>query len=193
MTELDVVARVIASAETSGIKYAVGGSFASSQWGEPRTTYDLDLTTVLTRHEAERFLMALGPTFHAADDDIAAALTSDEPFPSFQILETEFVFKIDVFIVADLDYAANLFDRAPRHEIVPGVSAKFLSAEDTILFKVRWFNLGRRQSERQWNDIVQIVEQQAERLDWQYLSLWSDRFHVADLIREIQGFTEPPV
>lgn len=43
------------------------------------------------------------------------------------------------------------------------------SPEDTILHKLRWFQMGGGVSERQWNDILGVLQVQASRLDLAYL------------------------
>ncbi|MFV1981600.1 MAG: hypothetical protein ACC655_10635 [Rhodothermia bacterium] len=44
-------------------------------------------------------------------------------------------------------------------------SLPILSAEDVILQKLRWYDLGDRSSERQWSDLVGVLKTQFGSLD----------------------------
>lgn len=60
-----VVVELLCLLDSLGIGYAVCGSFASSAWGEPRQTRDLDLNLILTGDQAERLASALPKTLTA--------------------------------------------------------------------------------------------------------------------------------
>jgi hypothetical protein len=57
-----------------------------------------------------------------------------------------------------------------------------ISAEDTILVKLSWYRDGGESSERQRNDVLNIVQVQGQRLDWGYLREWSRELGVSDLL-----------
>jgi hypothetical protein len=59
------------------------------------------------------------------------------------------------------------------------------SAEDAILTKLEWFEVGGRSSARQWNDILGIVKQQGVALDFTYLGQWADVLGVRDLLERV--------
>jgi hypothetical protein len=48
--------------------------------------------------------------------------------------------------------------------------------------EVSWYREGGDVSERQWNDLVNLVRVQGERLDREYLGLQVTRLGVADLL-----------
>ena len=56
------------------------------------------------------------------------------------------------------------------------------SAEDIILAKLEWYRLGGESSERQWGDILGILEIQGDQLDYDYLRHWSTELRVTDLL-----------
>ncbi len=68
--------------------------------------------------------------------------------------------------------------------ILGGSAATFpvISAEDTILVKLDWYRDGGESSERQWNDLRNIVKVQGDRLDRAYLREWSHELGVSDLL-----------
>jgi hypothetical protein len=56
------------------------------------------------------------------------------------------------------------------------------TAEDTMLRKLEWYRRGGEVSERQWRDVVGIVNAQSSRLDHAYLREWAKRLGVPDLL-----------
>jgi hypothetical protein len=65
----------------------------------------------------------------------------------------------------------------------PERKAYVASAEDIILARLEWYRLGNEISDRQWRDILGVLEVQAGRLDFNYLHLWAQELNVADLLQ----------
>jgi hypothetical protein len=57
-----------------------------------------------------------------------------------------------------------------------------ISAEDILLVKPLWYQEGGGVSERQWNDLVNLVLVQRDRLDRQYLGVQAERLGVSSLL-----------
>jgi len=167
-----------------GIDYLVGGSFASSVWGQPRQTNDLDIALQLDLRAVPNFVAKLSPTFQLFEEEIEQTLADTDEYRAFQLLHQIALFKIDVFVPLLDDYVESEFARGRRVEIIPGVTAKCAAPENVLLRKLRWFVLGNRVSDRQWNDIVQVLEIQAGRLDEIYLDFWASEFGISDLLNE---------
>lgn len=71
---------------------------------------------------------------------------------------------------------------------------RIASAEDAILTKLEWFDMGGRSSARQWNDILGIIGRQGASLDLAYLRHWADALRVRDLLERAlteAGLTGP--
>ena len=64
-----------------------------------------------------------------------------------------------------------------------GRSCWFATAEDTILTKLEWSKMG--ESERQFNDAVNITKVQNKNPDLDYLHRWSDDLRVDDLLNQL--------
>jgi hypothetical protein len=60
-----------------------------------------------------------------------------------------------------------------------------ISAEDALLAKLRWYRDGGENSERQWNDLRNILLVQGTRLDRDYLRRWAVILEVADLLSRL--------
>jgi hypothetical protein len=60
-----------------------------------------------------------------------------------------------------------------------------VSAEDIVMAKLLWYRAGGEVSERQWNDLVSLVEVQKDRADHHYLETQAARLGVADMPKRL--------
>jgi len=178
-----LVVELLRLLEELSITYMVGGSFASSAWGRPRQTLDLDLAVTMQRADADRLFAAVRGNYVVSQQEMLDAISSDEAFRGFQIIHMEEVFKIDFFVVPNDEYSFEAFARSRRYPIAADFLPPFASPEDIVLTKLRWFDLGNRVSDRQWNDIIHLLEIQAENLDQEYLHRWAVYFNVLELFQ----------
>ena len=83
------------------------------------------------------------------------------------------MFRIDFFVRDSTPFAKMEFQR--RQPIVirenPPCTAWVATAEDTILSKLRWYQLG-GVSDRQWRDIQTVIRVNEDILDYTYLQQW---------------------
>ena len=63
----------------------------------------------------------------------------------------------------------------------PEDRAYFSTAEDIILAKFEWFRAGGETSERQWSDILGVLDLQGDQLDFDYMQKWSAKLGIQDL------------
>jgi len=187
----NLIELIVQSFDDLGIEYAIGGSFASSAWGNPRQTNDLDIAIRVKSVTAKDLVVQFQDHFLVSESEIEAAFTDTGPFRSFQLLHIEEIFKVDVFVHAEEQYTQRLFERRKQFSIGPYRMGWFYSPEDIVLVKLRWFELGRRVSDRQWNDIVQVIENQGESFDRGYALKWAVHFGVEDDLEQIFLQTDP--
>ena len=168
------------------IEYMVGGSFASGAWGEPRHTNDIDVTVdIKSKAQAIAFANRAASEFTLSEAEVETVVSSRKENEAFQLLHNEILFKADLFVLTDFPFAQSAFSRRVSIEIMPGIEAFCATAEDVILRKLLWFELGHRVSDRQWNDVVKIVEVQGAALDTVYMQEWADRLQVAPLLQSV--------
>jgi hypothetical protein len=180
---LRAVARVVATFGDLGIDYLIGGSVASSVFGEPRQTVDADLLArVLGRH-VQPLADALSGEFYL---DRAAVLSAIERQGSFNLIHLESMSKVDVFVSWRTPFAQSQFAR--RKKVIVGESQGpelfFATPEDTILAKLEWFKKGGGVSDRQWRDILGVIKVQGKRLDGDYLLRWGSELGLGDLLEK---------
>ena len=199
MTPIGIVADVSRRLAAQGIRHVVGGSFASSAWGEMRTTNDADIAIMVEAPETPALLTAFAPPYHLTLEGIERALAESGPYRMTNAIHMDESFQIDLFLVRQDPYALAEFARARRVEIVEGTFVPFAAPEDIVLQKLRWYEAGNRVSDRQWNDIVRVLEFQRLEIDYAYLVRWARELGVAELLDEALAqradqedpFTEP--
>lgn len=177
-----VMEKVASAFNRLGIVYFIGGSLASSIYGAPRATQDVDLVADLRREQVDAFVAALQPGFYVDEEMILDALARRS---SFNVIHKETMLKVDVFIPADTAWAAKELSRRRPETIGQGeesVELIFASAEDTLLHKLWWYREGGEVSDRQWRDVQNIIKIQGDLLDHEYLDKWAHEAGVHDLL-----------
>ena len=164
---------------------------ASSIWGNPRQTRDIDMMVTLTTEQAAMIQAQLGHDFLMSVDEVRAALDDSSPWRSFQILHVGELFKFDVFLPLHDRYFSSLIERA-RVVSFNDVEMTVMAPEDILILKLRWYELGNRVSDRQWNDIVQVIEVQGSHLDREYVRQWACHFGLSELAEEAFSEALPP-
>jgi hypothetical protein len=172
--------------EKLGIPYLIGGSLASTIYGMPRTTLDSDIVADMSPIHIQPFIASLQDEFYMDEEMIAGSI---QRHSSFNIIHRTSMFKVDVFIPHPSPFHRSQLARAQKQTFStdPEVSARFSSAEDTILAKLEWYRLGGEISERQWRDVLGILKTLAEALDRDYLREWAKELKVNDLLEQAQA------
>jgi hypothetical protein len=184
--EADAFKRVLEVLDLLEIPYMVGGSMASSLYGIPRTTMDVDLIVKLRDDQVDEFTCALKADFYFDTDTIRDALQRGR---AFNLIHSESVFKIDIFPLQSDDYSQTQFARRrfgkTRSLGDEPIECAFATAEDTILNKLRWYRAGGEISERQWHDLLGILHTSGAGLDSAYLTTWASRLGISDLLERL--------
>lgn len=167
--------------ERLGVIYYIGGSVASMVHGEYRQTNDVDIVAALRAEHINAFVSALQNAYYVDEAMIRDSLRT---LRSFNLMHLDTMFKVDVFPMRNRPYDSEAASRRQRDtiETSPPVSAFVASAEDVLLAKLSWYQLGGATSERQWRDILGIIKVQIFDIDVDYLEHWAQELNVADLL-----------
>jgi len=159
-----VTAAVCSRFEAIAVPHAVGGSVASSAYGVPRATNDIDLVAALTLDNVDDFVSSLNHEFYV---DAGAVREAVRRRGSFNLIHLAAMFKVDVFVPADDRISQSQLLRRVHIDLEGGGGnvLPLLSVEDVILQKLRRYDLGDRSSERQWSDIIGVLRTQFGVLD----------------------------
>jgi len=164
----------------AGISYALGGSMASSLQGIPRATLDADISVEPFASRIPDIVGSFGPDWYV---NSAAVQEAHPRQTSFNLVNTATGFKVDVFIRKDHPFERSAMARRIAMVLPDDPEPVMVhSAEDTILFKLKWFRLGDEISDRQWQDILGVLKVQKGRLDEGYLDHWAADLSITDLL-----------
>jgi hypothetical protein len=171
------LATIVACLDQAGIGHMVVGSFASTYYGPPRTTQDIDLVVDITPESFEAFLGLLdrGRYYVPEDSARASVATRDQ----FNVIDLESTWKLDLIALKDDPFSIEQFARRRKAEI-DDTWIFLASPEDTVLAKLLWARLGG--SERQLRDVSGVLETLAGQLDEAYLDRWADELGVREVL-----------
>ena len=177
-----VVAELASVFDALGIRYVVGGSVASSLYGIPRATQDVDLVADVRVSHVDPMVTALAERFYIDAEMIRDAIKHHS---SFNVVHLATMFKADVFIMKGDPWSREEMTRARAEEVDVAegkVSVRFASPEDTLLHKLVWYKMGNQVSDRQWGDILGVLNVQGDSLDQEYLDRWAPLLDVSNLL-----------
>lgn len=160
------------------IPYLVGGSVASSLFGEPRSTQDIHLVADLPSEKADSLIQALQPRFYVSEDAVKDAIRYKG---SFNLIDNESLGKIDIFILKDEPFNRAEFQRRQARIVRQNPEQVIVlpTPEDIILQKLIWYKMGFG-SQKQWRDILGVIKLQSEQLDRIYLNQWAEVLKLTD-------------
>ena len=140
-------------------------------------------------HHIESFVEIIGDSFYRDAGMIRNAVVRRS---SFNMIYLPTMFKVDVFVTQHRPFDKLQLERRIAGKL-PGIDETIYvtSAEDTILAKLHWFQLGNRTSERQWRDVLEVTIAQAGRLDLNYMRDTASTLQVSDLLEKMLQAANP--
>ena len=178
---LSAIKPVIHVFQQLGIDYYIGGSVASSTYGMPRATMDVDMVTNFTLDCVDEFVNMLESTHYVSSPMIRDAIQNHS---SFNLIHLDTMMKVDIFILKPRSFDQQAFQRKREDTLDDADPMSFFlgAPEDILLNKLEWYHLGNRISERQWGDIIGILEIQRDQLDIAYLKDWANELELKELL-----------
>ena len=173
---------VVEVLERLDVAHQLGGSVASSAYGQARATMDVDLVARLDESHVRPVVDALQEAYYVDEGAMREAILGRS---SFNLIHQATMMKVDVFVPKDRPYDAEALRRRRRDRLdeTPGAREFCVATpEDVVLSKLEWYDLGGRVSERQWSDVLGVLRVQGDAIDEAYLRRWAAELRVADLL-----------
>jgi hypothetical protein len=176
MTLDDVALRAANAFSAAGIPFMLVGGFSSNYYGIPRSTKDVDFVVQLSAPLDEAFSRTLGPEFEA-EPQMSFETNTGTQRQEFRVAGT--LFKVEVFRLSDDPHDQERFRRRQPAE-VEGQQVFFPTAEDVVVWKLRWARAKDR------DDVRAVIGVQQGNLDWPYIEGWCERHGTRGLLEEIR-------
>jgi len=166
----------------AGVDYMIVGSMASTYYGPPRTTQDVDVVVELDEASASRLLASIDrDRFYVAE---VAAREAVARRGQFNLVDLRTGWKIDLIVRRDRPFSVEEFSRRQR-AVVEGVEVFMATAEDTVLSKLEWALMS--ESDRQVGDAAAVLTVASNRIDNAYLDRWAEVLGIAKLLSEARS------
>lgn len=172
--------------ENLDIPYLVGGSIASSIYGEPRATQDIDMVAELKNHHIQVLIANTQNAFYIEEEDVIRAVSQHS---SFNVIHLETMIKVDIFVLGSEAIDREEMRRR-RPQTIADMQLVVATPEDIVLQKLIWFRKGGEVSDRQWRDVSGILKVQGERIDWDYLNHWAESLNLSELLQRAREESE---
>jgi hypothetical protein len=172
----EVALRVADALGAAGVSFMLVGGFSSNYHGLPRSTKDVDFVVQLSAPLNEAFAHTLGPEFEAVPQMSFETNTGTQR-QEFRVAGT--FFKVEVFRLSDDPHDQVRFHRR-QSVLVDGRRVFFPTAEDVIIWKLRWARAKDRE------DVRAVIGVQGDKLDWPYIESWCERHGTRALLEQIR-------
>lgn len=187
MEQIQLFRQVVEILERLGIQYMVVGSIASSTYGEPRMTRDIDIVIKVREDEALALCREFPPNeFYLSEDAVSAAVRHRG---QFNIVHPESGNKVDFMIARDDPWGREQLSNRQRAFLPDGSSWYVARPEDIVIGKLIYFQEGG--SDRHLRDIASMFRVGAARIDRTYIDRWAKSLGVEEEWRAAQTYFAP--
>jgi hypothetical protein len=175
--ELEIVRDISGRLDRAGFAFMLTGSMAMNAYAEPRMTRDIDVVIELNGPDTDRLVASFSPDYIS---DHGAIMRAIEHESMFNLIHSEYVFKVDCIVRKDSDFRRLEFSRRNKGNL-GGVETWLVSKEDPILSKLSWG--ASSNSEYQARDIRNLLKSGC---DMGYIHHWAPKLGVLDYLIETQ-------
>ena len=187
MTFRDLVQTVLKQLDAAGIPYMITGSIASSYYGEPRATRDLDVVIEPDARSLQALLVTLVAGGFYVDREAAhEALTLRTQFNAIGPA----ALKVDFIIRKDRPFSQREFERRRPADLL-GAAGFLPTIEDLIVAKLEWA-AGKLEwaagsgSEVQLRDVGGMLAVGGDDIDFMYVTRWVSALHLSQVWQRVK-------
>lgn len=181
MDQLEFLKLVVHLLEQADLTYMIVGSYASGYWGEPRSTYDVDIVVAFAITDLPKLEKLFPPdqfylSSRAAIDAIIAG-------SQFNVIHPDSGNKVDFMIENRTGWAGEQLARRKRVVFAPEFQAWVGAPEDVIISKMLYYREGA--SDKHLRDIAGMLKISGDQIDRAYVAKWAAELGVADIWQAI--------
>lgn len=178
-----VLERLIPVLNKAQVPYMLTGSVASSVYGTPRSTQDLDIVITASMTQLQQVVGGLQTLDFYADEIQASTALSNGS--QFNVIDNVTGWKVDFIFCEETEYGRTALAR--RESISLGtMKVQFARAEDVVIAKLRWAKQGG--SARQVEDAAGILKVRRNELDIPYIEHWVQPLGIAAQWSAVRDF-----
>jgi hypothetical protein len=153
--------------KAAGVPSMLTGSIASSHYGAPRSTQDIDLVVEVDERQAVEVVSSfLRAGLYASE---AAALEAVGVQGQFNVIDPTSGWKLDLICRKDRPFSRTEFERRQTTHVL-GTETDVVSPEDLVIAKLEWAQLSK--SDLQLRDVVAVLAALGGELDRGYIATW---------------------
>ncbi len=175
----ELLGKIAAILEKLEIEYCVTGGYAVSVWGRPRSTFDIDIVVQFRKEKAKVLIKQLRSLSKAGYIDESAVVRAIDKGGEFNFIHSESGIKVDFWTIKKGDKIGEQELRRRISKKIDGQKIYFISPEDLILSKLRWYK--KSQSTRHLEDIEPILK--ISKVDLKYLKVQALRQNTLEILR----------
>ena len=172
----ETLREIVARLESQGIPYMLVGSMAALAYGRDRSTKDLDVVLEAGPSALRALVRSLPEErFYVSEEAAMEALRYES---QFNVLDMVTGWKVDLIPRKHRAFSEAEFARRSQLDVM-GVPTYVASVEDVIVSKLEWAKAGG--SERQLEDVRELVRLKDTELDRSYVDQWVARLDLREL------------
>jgi hypothetical protein len=177
----ELLCRVVEILEEQNITYLLVGSLASSVYGEPRLTRDIDVVVELRLDQVARLCAAFPSSDYYVSQQAAQEAVASGG--QFNVIHPASGNKIDFMIARQDAWGRSQIARRRREEILPGRPGYAAAPEDVIVGKLWYYQEGG--SEKHLRDIVAMLQVSGDEIDKEYVGHWAQQLGLMEEWRAV--------
>jgi hypothetical protein len=181
MEQIELLRFALDALDRLQISYALVGSFASTIWGEPRMTLDIDFVVQLQDVHVSPLLEAFPEDeFYLSRAAVEEAIAH---VGQFNVIHPKSGHKIDFMVLATSSKSPPEIARRIEVNLANGCEGYVAAPDDVIIGKLRYYLDGG--SDKHLRDIAGVVKRSAGRLDMAYVTNWANAHNAGQLWADI--------
>jgi hypothetical protein len=187
VTEPDLVGLFVAPLESLGLEYMITGGVASTIYGDPRFTRDIDLILELQEADAGRLLGAFSsddfyrPPLETVKEEIRRPRHGH-----FNIIHRDTALRGDLYLLGDDPLHAWAFERRVRIPLEDDTAIWLAPPEYVVVRKLQYYK--ESGSDRHLRDVTAMLEISGERIDMVVVRGWAERLRLEEALRTARSF-----